>query len=120
GAVPSDRAVPATVVLPGDRDTDALIAELAATDERFVSGVVVLSDRSRHDDLHHALDTDVLRAVARLPWAPASLSLEVGALVRRWLHDHAPDGPRRDGLRVDRRPFQLPRSDLLSDLELDE
>lgn len=119
-AVPADHDVAVTVLLAGDHHVDDIVEELRDADDRLASTVVLLTDRDQHDDLARSLDADLIQAIVGLPWAPSSLALDVAALVTSWLGAHRPDDPRLAELRVERRTFELPRSDLLGDLELSE
>jgi len=109
----------------------AVIDDRTAVDERITAlcederasraCTVLVTERTRHDDLARALDEDHLAAVIGVPWTSGWLGEHARSQLARWLRSRDEDDPRVSVLESDEgRPVELPSSALLRDLELDE
>lgn len=99
---------------------DTCIAGLDTDPDLADADVLVLTDRDRHDDLAEALDRDRVTGIFTLQWLPGSLGDQARSQVARWLRGRDPDDPRLAELDAGGRAFELPESELLRDLEVDE
>ncbi len=120
---PTDRTT-AVVLLVSEgadpRDVDGTIAALDRDDDLAAACLVLLTGFDRHEDLTDALDRDRLAAVITLTWEPGELARQTRSHVARWLRARDPDDPRLPHLDQDGRPLELPTSELLRDLEVDD
>lgn len=118
-----DDRTTALVVLvsgPTTRPLDDTIARLDSNPRLADAQVLVLTDLDRHDDLAGSLDQDRVSAIFSLPSTNEALASQARSHLARWLRARAPDDPRLQALDAGGRPVELPDSELLRDLEMDD
>lgn len=119
----SDGETTALVVLvagPTTSPLDNTIARLDADPRLADAEVLVLTEQDRHDDLAGSLDRDRISAIFSLPWTDGALASQARSHIARWLRARAPDDPRLPALDAGGRPLELPDSEMLRDLEMDD
>ena len=120
-STPEDRDLAVVLLLPGDAHADREIAQLTTEAGRAaLPRVLVVTDRAMHDDLHRAVDRGLVHVILGAPWPPHALVTEVRGQLARWLRRRNDAAPRLVGLDSGGHGAELPKSELLRDLELDD
>ncbi len=107
-------------LLDDGTSVDERVAALGADPRARAAQTILVTERDRHDDLHRALDDDRLAAVIGVPWSTGWLGAHARSQLTRWLSARDPKDPRLTALHRRGTAPELPTSNLLRDLELDE
>lgn len=99
---------------------DTRVEEVGSDPDLASAEILILTDRPRIDDLSRSLDTASVAGIIAIPWRHGGIADQARSHLARWLRTHDDTDPRLAALDLEGRAAELPDSELLRDLELDD